>query len=84
MDHIENFLEKHPELKWHDDLLRTLKELYEISSKGVCKFDLKAFSAKLQIPLVNVRNYFKRLEKLEVIVWKRFVGKKGPIEIQIL
>jgi len=84
MDHIETFLEVYPELKWHDDLLRTLKALHEISDKGVCKFDMKAFSAKLQIPRENIRNYFKRLEKLEVIVWKRFVGKKGPIEIQIL
>jgi hypothetical protein len=82
MDYIELFIQKYPQYRWHSGLLSTLRALHEQAGPDrQTKFDLKAFCKKLNLSIQNVRNYFKRLEKLEVITWKRYLGKKGPIEI---
>jgi len=84
MDFIQSFLDKYPKYKWHNDLVATLRYLHSIKDDdGNCIFSIYTLSEKLIIRVPTLRNYFKILEKLNILEWHRYVGKKGPIEIQM-
>ena len=84
MDLVQKFLVKYPKYKWHNDLVATLRYLDSIKdTDGNCVFSINTLSEKLIVRVPTLRNYFKILEKLQILEWHRYVGKKGPIEIQM-
>jgi hypothetical protein len=78
-DIVEKFIAKFPKYRWHNDLINCLDELYamkDINYESV--FNMKELSEKIQVQIPTLRNYFKLLETLHILEWRRFTGKKGP------
>ena len=82
----KQFVSKFPKYKWHNGLLAVLDFIDLLKNKKTNEyvFCLVQVAAELNIKVPTFKNYLRRLEKLNIIIWKRYVGQKGDSTVQML
>ena len=81
----KQFVKQFPKYRWHNNMLRVLDFMNDLKNDNdEYIFNLRQVSAELNIEEHSFKNYLRRLEKLKILIWKRYVGQKGPARVQIL